>query len=259
MNNRNHNRLPRRSKMRNIYLAKLAGRIVIFSLFTVLYVTGRVSSDVLEDMNFFHSFSILHLLWGIWMIDMFLQIVPANNQTALGSQKLFERRFCPAREKGNEHLLKQYIISSTKSAYAGVFLIWAILIALLGILYINHKIDDAGLLFISVLFYVCDLICVLIWCPFRLILHTRCCTTCRIFNWDHFMMFSPLLYIRGFYSRSLFFMSVFVWAVWEISVFRHPQRFWENTNDALKCANCTDKLCANKNHFYSDTAGNSKK
>lgn len=267
MDDRNNSRLPRRSKMRNIYLIKLAVRIVIFGLFTALYRTGRVSFALLEGMNFFHSFSILHLLWGIWMIDMLLQIVPARNQTALGSQKLFGRRFRPAQEKVNDQLLKQYIISSTKSAYASVFLIWAILIVLLGILYSSHKIDQACLLFISVFFYVCDLICVLVWCPFRLMLHNRCCTTCRIFNWDHLMMFSPLLYIRGFYSRSLFLMSVFVWAIWEISVFRYPQRFWEKTNDALKCGNCTDKLCTqycekrlrNKNHSYSDTARKTEK
>ena len=27
------------------------------------------------------------------------------------------------------------------------------------------------------------------------------------------------------------------------SVLMHPERFWERTNAALRCASCTDKLC----------------
>ena len=96
---------------------------------------------------------------------------------------------------------------------------------------------------ISVLFYVCDLICVLIWCPFRLIMGNRCCTTCRIFNWDHFMMFSPMLFMGGFYGMSLVILSILALLVWEIGVLIHPERFWEKSNIALKCSQCTDKLC----------------
>jgi len=90
---------------------------------------------------------------------------------------------------------------------------------------------------------VCDLICVLIWCPFRLIMKTRCCTTCRIFNWDHLMMFTPMLFVKSFFAASLLAMAIAVWAVWELCVAIYPERFWEGSNDALKCANCTDKLC----------------
>ena len=77
------------------------------------------------------------------------------------------------------------------------------MIAGIGALYYSGVLDRANLFMISVLFYVCDLICVLIWCPFRLIMKNRCCTTCRIFNWDHLMMFSPLIFLDGFFTRSL--------------------------------------------------------
>ena len=71
----------------------------------------------------------------------------------------------------------------------------------------------------------------------------KCCTTCRIFNWDHLMMFTPMLFIKGFYSYSLILLAFGVFAVWEICVFLYPERFWENSNMALKCSECTDKLC----------------
>ena len=104
-------------------------------------------------------------------------------------------------------------------------------------------IDKMWLFMIAVFFYVCDLICVLIWCPFRLIMKNKCCTTCRIFNWDHLMMFSPLIFIGGFYAWSLFGLSLIAFAVWELCVLIYPERFWEMTNVALKCSECTDKLC----------------
>ena len=99
------------------------------------------------------------------------------------------------------------------------------------------------MLIIAIFFYVCDLICVLIWCPFRLIMKNRCCTTCRIFNWDHFMMFSPLIFVGGFYCWSLFGLSLLALIVWEVCVLMYPERFWEVSNLALRCSECSDKLC----------------
>jgi hypothetical protein len=108
----------------------------------------------------------------------------------------------------------------------------------------TNVIDDRVLFLITVAFYVCDLICVLIWCPFRLMMGNRCCTTCRIFNWDHMMMFTPMLYLNGFYPRSLLIVSLAVWLLWEACILIYPERFWEQTNASLLCANCTDKLCS---------------
>ena len=184
----------------------------------------------------------MHLLWIIWVIDMIFQLVPVKDKIALGSQKLFEQRFQPIKDKINYQNLKNYIVSTTKSAYL-VFLIWTVLIIALGVLYYMGIIGDIFLLMTCIVFYVCDLICVLIWCPFRLIMRNKCCTTCRIFNWDHLMMFTPLLYVRGFYARSLLLMAIAVWLLWEVSVMLYPERFWEFSNEALKCSNCTDKLC----------------
>ena len=117
------------------------------------------------------------------------------------------------------------------------------LIAGIGLLHAANLIGDIGLFMITLFFYVCDLICVLIWCPFRLMMKNRCCTTCRIFNWDHLMMFSPMIFIPSFYAWSLFGMSLVVFLIWEVCILVHPERFWDKTNAALQCANCTDKLC----------------
>ena len=57
------------------------------------------------------------------------------------------------------------------------------------------------------------------------------------------MMFTPLIYVPGFYTRSLLIMAIIAWLVWELCVMMYPERFCEMTNAALQCSECTDKLC----------------
>ncbi len=230
------------SKTRKRYWIRLIGRCLIFiiGIFMCLFTPGKF--QILDGMNFFKEFSELHLLWICWVVDMVLQIIPIKNEVPLGSQKLFANRFRPIREKINYEALRKNVVSTTKAAYK-VFVVWCLLIGGIGILYFNGTLDKRILFMISVFFYVCDLICVLIWCPFRLMMKNRCCTTCRIFNWDHLMMFSPLIYMGGFYSVSLVLMAFLAWLVWELCVMMYPERFWEVSNVALRCSECTDKLC----------------
>ena len=56
-------------------------------------------------------------------------------------------------------------------------------------------------------------------------------------------MCSPLMFMGGFYAVSLVIMAVLDWLVWELCVMMYPERFWDKSNAAFKCANCTDKLC----------------
>lgn len=228
--------------IRKTYLARLILRCFILAGCVLLFLFRPAAFAVLEGRNFFRRFSPLHLLWAIWIGDMAVQLAPVGKKVPLGSQKLFRQRFRPIREKINYQALRQYIVSTTMAAYH-VMLLWAALLAAVGFFYYSGRINDSVLFLISALFYVCDLICVLIWCPFRLILKNRCCTTCRIFNWDHLMMFTPMIFIKGFYSRSLLALSFAVWLVWELCVLIYPERFWEYSNQALQCASCTDKLC----------------
>ena len=229
------------SDVRKRYIARLIARSAILAACTIAYFFKLVDFQILEGFGFFKKISILHALWLVWLMDMFFQLVPAKN-IALGSQKLFKVRFRPVIHKINGKALREYIVSTTKAAYK-VFIVWALLIAALGVLKYMKVLQNVHLFLITVLFYVCDLICVLVWCPFRLIMKNKCCTTCRIFNWDHMMMFTPMVYVCGFYSWSLIVLAFLVWLVWEICVFSFPERFWENSNMALKCSECTDKLC----------------
>ena len=223
-------------------MLRFVARCLVFVVCAVVCFVSPEQFEVLKGMRFFTQFSALHLLWLIWVGDMVLQLIPAKKNIALGSKKLFKQYFTPAQMKHDLEALKRYIVSTSKTAYK-IFIIWALLIAALGWLYWKGIVGNLGLFMVSVLFYVCDLICVLFWCPFRLLLKNRCCTTCRIFNWDHIMMFTPMLFVCGFYAYSLIALAVVVWAAWELSIVLHPERFWFMSNQTLRCENCTDKLC----------------
>ncbi len=232
----------RMSKTRGIYFLRLIGRMAVFIIAILIYIFDRKVFEVAEGWNFFREFTPLHLLWMLWMLDMVMQLIPVKSHISIGSQKVFESLFKPIKEKINYKKLKQYIKDTTQAAYK-VMLIWVVLTGLISVLYLSGILDTGMMILTATFFYVCDLICVLIWCPFRLIMHNKCCTTCRIFNWDHLMMFFPIIALNSFYSWSLVVFAFVIWVVWEACVLIYPERFWENSNMALRCSECTDKLC----------------
>ena len=236
------NNQRRLSKTRKIYFLRLWGRIVVLILAVLTYIFDREQFHIAEGVSFFKEPSLLHILWFIWMWDMFLQLMPVKAHVSIGSQKVFESLFKPIKEKINYQNLKQYVKDTTASAYK-VMLIWIFLTVVVSLLYQSKIVDTGLMILLSTVFYVCDLICVLVWCPFRLVMKNKCCTTCRIFNWDHLMMFLPIITVNSIFSWSLVIFSFAIWLIWEVCVFVYPERFWENSNMALRCSECTDKLC----------------
>jgi len=230
------------SYTRKIYFARLIGRILIlFLCFGFFFLKPEVFAPI-EGLRFFDGPSILHLLWIIWMLDMLAQLFPIQRRLSIGSLKVFRQHFRPIRERISRKALKMHVIHAGRGAFK-VLIVWTLLIALIGMLHVLGIMNWTHLFLITVVFYVCDLICVLIWCPFRLMMKNRCCTTCRIFNWDHLMMFSPLIFTPSFFCTTLLLTSVAVVIVWELCILIYPERFFEQTNAALQCSNCTDKLC----------------
>lgn len=230
------------SKLKKLYITRLVLRCFIFAFFPFLYIKEPGQFDVLYGMKFFKEFSFLHILWIIWIIDMLVQIVPSKASVSIGSLKLFKKHFTKSSVPYEKSAMRLYFKNANISAVI-IFLIWVVIISAIGLLHSKNILNETDMFMISVLFYVFDLLCVVIWCPFRIILHTRCCTTCRIFNWDHLMMYTPMLFIKGFYSASLIVMATIVFIEWELSLLLYPERFWDKSNCSLKCSECKDKLC----------------
>lgn len=230
------------SRFRKTYINRLIIRILIFLIVIFIYIWNPNTFSVVKEFNFLFSFSPLHILWIIWMFDMILQLCKAPKYWPLGSQKYRKDRFIPF-EKLEKKLIKKRMRKMNRDIFS-IAITWILFVAIIDLLYLTNTISYQIVVLCSVFFYVCDTICVVVWCPFRrFFMHNKCCTTCRIFNWDHAMMFLPLIVIPGLWTYSLIIMSFIILFVWEYCCFTYPERFHEKSNCALRCSNCEDKLC----------------
>lgn len=237
--------MKNKSKFRKIYMRRLILRIIIFIIMICIYIFYPNSFEVSKGINFIKMFSPLHIIWLIWMIDMILQLCKVPKYWPLGSQKYWGHRYLPNMKEIDKKIIKKHIKKMNRDSIA-IAITWVLVICLISGLYFSKLVSYQVVILISAAFYVCDIICVIGWCPFKTFyMHNKCCTTCRIFNWDHAMMFTPLIVIPGIWTYSLVIMSLIVLTIWEIACAIHPERFLEKTNCALQCHNCKDKLCGN--------------
>ena len=235
--------MKNKSKFRKSYRRRLIFRIIIFIIMIGIYIFYPNTYKVAKGLNFIKMFSPLHIIWLIWMIDMILQLCKVPKYWPLGSQKYLKHRYLPSLKEIDKKTVKEHMKRMTKDIIP-IAITWLLLITIIGALYLTNIISYQIVILCSVAFYVCDIICVIGWCPFKtFFMHNKCCTTCRIFNWDHAMMFTPLIVIPGIWTYSLVIMSLIILTIWEIACAIHPERFLEKTNCALRCKNCKDRLC----------------
>ena len=64
-------------------------------------------------------------------------------------------------------------------------------------------------------------------------------------------MFTPFVLVPHWYTWSMLGIALVLLAVWEITVKVHPERFYEETNCGISCANCNEKLCHHKSQLRS--------
>ena len=224
------------SHTRHFYLLCLAARSAAFAFLIVyaLIAPERFDADLTAPLG---SVTPLSVVWLLLMLSMAVRLFPSKSES-LGCQKEFARRFRPT-----GHLPSSQEIRHANQGAAVVLAVWIISNAVVFGLYFLGWLSQRAMVCLAGFYGVCDIICILFFCPFQAwMMHNRCCTTCRIFNWDHLMMFSPLLFIPGFYTWTLAGMAIIVFLVWEIQFARHPERFFPQSNAALRCDHCTDRL-----------------
>ena len=161
----------------------------------------------------------------------------------MGNQKLFAKNYVATDTSINKDHKSAIIVG----------LVWLSLNSIFFALYFANIISKEFMLILAMLFAVCDLVCILFFCPFqKWFMKNKCCNTCRIYNWDFAMMFTPLWIVPSFYNYSLVIMSIIVLIIWEVSYHKHFERFHEETNESLKCKNCKEFMCKNKLRIVKD-------
>ena len=226
------------SKISSLHYVKLIYRSLLFVAAFVAYIIGRSLRPDELFYGFEKDYGLLIIIWIIYAVEMALRFFPSKYES-MGSQKQFAKNFRPT---GKEKPAMQ----SWKRTFA-VTVVWIALNGIIGVLYYLNIVDKGVLILISLLYGVCDMICILFFCPFQTwFMKNRCCAVCRIYNWDFVMMFTPFVFIPHWYTWSLLFLSLLLLLRWEISVHKNPERFSDRTNACLSCANCEERLCHHK-------------
>ena len=236
-------RKVRLTPVSTLHYVKLVYRSLLFIGFFVLYLLYRIrgGEDVVKAME--RRPIMLVLIWVVYTVEMILRFFPSRLESP-GCQKQFARNYV---KTGKTH-----IEMHDNNATVLVALIWIFFNGIFGALRMLDVLDDGIMILLCCAYSVCDMICILFFCPFQSwFLRNKCCSTCRIYNWDYAMMFTPLFFVRKYYAWSLLILSVALLARWEITFYKYPERFSEETNGYLRCANCTEKLCTHKNQLRS--------
>ena len=182
--------------------------------------------------------AVIILLWVIFTGEMIQRFIPSKSESP-GCQKQFAKNYI---KSGSTDIAIQ-----ENNATMLVALIWVLFNGIFGALYMTGIFDDGIMIILSCVYSVCDVICILFFCPFQTwFLKNKCCCTCRIYNWDYAMMFTPLFFVKSPYTWSLLGLSLILLIRWEITFFRYPERFSDKTNAYLSCSNCSEKLCSHK-------------
>ncbi len=226
-----------------LHYVRLVYRSLLFLLLVFQYIRFRLSRQVSLTVLMEQRPLLLTIAWAIFVVEMVLRFFPSRFESP-GCQKQFERNFV---KSGSTD-----IVIEDNNAAILVALVWIVFNALFGALHMARILDDGIMILLCSAYSVCDMICILFFCPFQTwFLKNKCCSTCRIYNWDYAMMFTPLFFVQKTYTWSLLVLSIALLVRWEITFFRHPERFSERTNEYLRCRNCTERLCAHKKQLSS--------
>ncbi len=220
---------------------RLVYRSALFLVLLVMYFTYRIRNGpaILDSLE--KSPLIITVICALFTVEMIFRFFPSRLESP-GCQKQFARNYIKSG--------KTDISIQDNNGTIVVLLVWIGFNAIFGALYMAGIFDDGIMLLLSCAYSVCDMICILFFCPFQTwFLKNKCCSTCRIYNWDYAMMFTPLFFVMKPYTWGLLALSVALLIRWEITFYLHPERFSEQTNDYLRCQNCTEKLCGHKKHL----------
>lgn len=210
---------------------RLIYRSLLFLAAFFAYIFGKLDEISSRPL-------IMSIIWVVFVVEMLFRFFPSRLESP-GCQKQFARNYI---KTGRTDIVMQ-----DNHATMLVALTWIMFNGVIGLLKMSDILDDGFMILLSCAYSICDMICILFFCPFQTwFLKNKCCGTCRIYNWDYAMMFTPLFFVKSAFSWSLLILAVALLLRWEVAVYKYPERFSENTNEYLHCQNCTEKLCTHK-------------
>lgn len=227
------------SQITRRYLRNFLFRLTVFVLIAGVYILRPALLDFTAALSL-----PLILLWLAVLLSMLSQLSDKTGLTT-GCMKQYPSRFAPVPDY-DPQALAQAVREQNRGALKTA-IVWLAVNLSFGLLYHRGILSAPTLVLLCALAYLCDLVCVLFFCPFQFFLmHNRCCVNCRIFAWGSWMMAAPLMCVPHWYAWTLFAAGLLVLCVWEARYRRYPERFWRGSNRNLQCAVCKEQLCRYK-------------
>ena len=218
-----------------LHYIKLIVRSGFFIAAGILFLTGDI--EEVTKQGVFPA-----IVWVWYFVEMIIRLFVPTGIESMGCEKVFKKNYRPAkvqREPKNQSAKTTFIVAMVWFALNGAIFGLSFLLPV--------DIRKYVLALVALAYGICDIVCILFFCPFQTwFMKNRCCTTCRIYNLDFAMLCTPFLFIPHVYTYTLLGLALIILARWEITYKLHPERFSERTNESLRCKNCTEKLCKHK-------------
>ena len=153
------------SRISAMHYGKLVFRSILFLFAAADYLLHRMERT--QESYFSGSHSVIWVVWFVFAIEIALRFFPGKFES-MGCQKQFSRNYKPSgkRLSGDEH----------DHSRLWVALAWIALNSMIAIIYFAGWIDKGILFLISLAYSVCDMICILFFCPFQTwFMKNKCC------------------------------------------------------------------------------------
>lgn len=175
------------------------------------------------------------LFWAFFVFDILSVLIPRLAKYTPSGKHL--KKFFKEADYSKEKLFEYVKKMNFRTVIT--FFLYMVFLGVVGALYYLNIINRYHIILLVILLNFIDYFSINTWCIFhRVLIRNRCCNTCRIYNWDHFLKFAPFIFIFEFRAWSLFVLGVIALIQWEISYALYPERFIDISNENLRCDNC---------------------
>ena len=159
-----------------LHYVRLVYRSVLFVLLTLQYILFHLDRQVSLTALMEQRPLLLTVAWAVFVVEMVFRFFPSRYESP-GCQKQFERNYIKSGRTD--------IFIEDNNAVFLVALVWIVFNAAFGALHMAGVLDDGIMILLCSAYSVCDMVCILFFCPFQTwFMKNKCCSTCRIYNWD---------------------------------------------------------------------------
>ena len=149
---------PKISVVSGLHYVRLVYRSVLFCLLLIEYIRFRIANGEEITAKLERMPAILVVTWAVFVVEMILRFFPSKYESP-GCQKQFARNYI---KSGSTE-----IVIPDNNAVVLVALVWIVFNGVFGALHMMGVLDDGIMVLLCSAYSVCDVVCILFFCPFQ--------------------------------------------------------------------------------------------